>query len=189
MAPRPRLGQEAGGVRPDRARRRLRRRQHAHDRGAARRQLDRQRLEDVHHQRRHRHHLGRDADRPHGRGRDLQHRRRERDARLRDLGADEEARLEGVRHARALVPGRQRAGGKPARPARPGVPPVPRDPRRRPHLGRGDGRRASPRARTTSRTPTRRSASSSASRSRASRRCSSGSPTWRPRSRPAGRSC
>ena len=44
--------------------------------------LGRQRLEDVHHQRRHRHHLGRVADRPHGRGRDLEHRGRERDAGL-----------------------------------------------------------------------------------------------------------
>ena len=34
------------------------------------------------------------------------------------------------------------AGGQPARAARRGLPPVPRDPRRRPHLGRRDGRRA-----------------------------------------------
>ena len=44
-------------------------------------QLGRQRLEDVHHERRHRHHLGRDADRTHRRGRDLEHRRPERHAR------------------------------------------------------------------------------------------------------------
>ncbi len=41
------------------------------------------RLEDVHHQRRHGHHLGRDDHRPHRRGRDLEHRRRERHAGLR----------------------------------------------------------------------------------------------------------
>ena len=69
-----------------------------------------------------------------------------------------------------------------------GLPAVPRDPRRRPDLGRGDGRRPRagrlrPRA-----TRTRRSGSSSAGRSRRSRRSSSSSPTWRPRSRPAARS-
>ena len=66
-------------------------------------ELARQRVEDVHHERRHGHHVGRDADGTDGRGRDLERRRRERDAGLRDLGADEEARLEGLRHARALV--------------------------------------------------------------------------------------
>ena len=106
---------------------------------------------------------------------------------LRDLEADEEARLARVRHARALVQGLRGPRGEPARPARPGLPPVPRDPRRRPHLRRRDGRRpragrVRPRVRAT-----RRSESSSASRSRRSRRSSSGSPTWRRRSRPAAR--
>ena len=78
----------------------------------------------------------------HRRRRDLEHHRPERDAGLRDLGADEEARLARVRHARALVQGLRRARGQPARPARQGLPPVHGDPRRRPHLGRGDGRRA-----------------------------------------------
>ena len=45
---------------------------------------------------------------------------------------------------------------------------------------------ASRRARTTSRSPTRRSGSSSGGRSRSSRRSSSSSPTWRRRSRPGG---
>ena len=54
---------------------------------AAGRHLGRQRLEDVHHQRRDRAHVGRDDHRPHGRGRDLEHRRRERHTRLRDLRA------------------------------------------------------------------------------------------------------
>ena len=40
-----------------------------------------------------------------------------------------------------VVPRLRRPGGEPARRARPRVPPVPRDPRRRPHLRRGDGRR------------------------------------------------
>ena len=47
----------------------------------------------------HRAHLGRDDHRAHGRGRDLEPRRRERHARLRDLRAAAQARLEGVRHA------------------------------------------------------------------------------------------
>ena len=37
---------------------------------------------------------------------------------LRDLGADAQARLARLRHARALVQGLRRAGGQPARPAR-----------------------------------------------------------------------
>ena len=47
--------------------------------------------------------LGRDDHGAHRRGRDLEPRRRERHARLRDLGAAPQARLEGVRHARAHV--------------------------------------------------------------------------------------
>ena len=59
--------------------------QRAHDRGAARRRMGRQRLEDVHHERRHRHHVVRDDHGPHRRRRDLEHHRPERHARLRDL--------------------------------------------------------------------------------------------------------
>ena len=165
----------------------LRRGRDPHARGAAGRELGRQRLEDLHHERRHRHHGLRDDHGRHRRRRSLEPDRPERDGRLRDLEADEEARLARVRHARALVQGLQRSRGEPARPARPGLPPVPRDPRRRAHLGRRDGRRARagrvrPRV-----LRTRRSASSSASRSRSSRRCSSSSPTWRRRSRPGAR--
>ena len=144
MAPGPRLGQAPRGVRADRAGRRLGRGQHAHDGRAPRRAVGDQRLEDVHHQRGDGHHVGRHHHRADGRGRDLEHRRRERDARLQDLGADEEARLAGLRHARAVVRGRARARGEPARAARRRVPAVPRDPRRRADLGRGDGRRARP---------------------------------------------
>ena len=77
-----------------------------------------------------------------GDGRDLEHHRPERHARLRDLGADEEARLAGLGHARALVPGLRGAGGNLLGPRGRGLPPVPRDPRRRADLGRRDGRRA-----------------------------------------------
>ena len=103
--------------------------------------VGRERLEDLHHERRYRAHLGRDDHRPDGRGRDLEHRRRERDARLRDLGAAEQDRLEGIRHPRADVHRLRGPEGNLLGRARQGLPPVPRDPRRRPHLGRGDGRR------------------------------------------------
>ena len=146
-----------------------------------------ERLEDVHHERRHGRHLGRDADSPHRRERDLEHRRPERHARLRDLRPDEEARLEGVRHARALVPRCDRARGEPARPARRGLPAVPGDPRRGrisvAAMGVGLAQGAYDLAYAYA-----KERSSSDSRSRASRRCSSGSPTWRPRSRRAVRS-
>ena len=114
----------------------------AHDRGAARRPVGRERLEDLHHQRGHRHHGVRDDHRAHRRGRDLEPDRPERHAGLRDLGADGEARLARLRHARALVPRLRRPRGEPARRARQGVHAVPRDPRRRPDLRRRDGRRA-----------------------------------------------
>ena len=67
---------EARRVRADRAERRLRRRRDAHDREARGRRVGRRRLEDLHHERRHRHHLGRDDHRAHRRRRDLEHRRR-----------------------------------------------------------------------------------------------------------------
>ena len=188
VASRPRVGTQARRVRPDGAGRRLGRRRDAHDRGAARRAVDRQRLEDLHHERRHRHHGVRDDHRAHRRRRDLEHHRPERHARLHDLAADAQARLARVRHARALVRELRRAGGEPARPAR----------RRASSSSCRSSTAAASRSRrwasgsrrapTTSRTRTRRSASSSASRSRSSRPCSSSSPTWRRRSRPAARS-
>ena len=153
-----------------------------------RRRVGDQRLEDLHHERRHRHHRLRDDHRAHRRGRDLEPHRPERHARLRHLAADGEARLARIGHARALVQGRACARGEPPRRARPGLPPVPRDPRRRPHLGRRDGRRPRAGRIRPRRSSTRRSASSSASRSRASRRSSSSSRTWPWRSRPGGRS-
>ena len=102
---------------------------------------------------------------------------------LRDLRADEEARLARVRHAELSFDDCAVPGGQP--------------PRRRAARASGSSSRsstaagsrsprwasASRRARTTSPTRTRRSASSSASRSRRSRRSGSSSPTWRPRSR------
>ena len=51
----------------------------------------------------------------HRRRRDLEHHRPERHAGLRDLGADAQARLARVRHARALVQGLRGARGQPAR--------------------------------------------------------------------------
>ena len=72
-------GADPGRLRPDRARRRLRRGRHAHPRRAARRRVGRQRRQAVHHQLRLRHHLVRHGDRPHRRaGR--------RTARAGDLG-------------------------------------------------------------------------------------------------------
>ena len=65
---------------------RVGRRSDADDRGARGRLVGRRRLEALHHERGHRPHLGRDDHRPHGRGRGLEPRRRERDAGLRDLG-------------------------------------------------------------------------------------------------------
>ena len=69
-----------------------------------------------------------------------------------------------------------------------GLPPVHGDPRRRPHLGRGDGRR--PRAgRLRPRVRLRAGAAAVRQADRASsRRCGSSSPTWRPRSRRAASS-
>ena len=165
--------------------RRLRRRRDADARRPARRAVGRERLEDLHHERRHGHHLLRHDHGAHRRGRDLEPHRPERHAGLRDLGADGQDRLARVGHARALVQRLRGPRGEPARPARRGVPAVPRDPRRRPDLGRGDGRR--PRAgRLRARVRLRAaSGSSSAADLDASRPCSSSSPTWRRRSRPA----
>ena len=141
MAAGARCRQEARRVRADRAGRWLGRGEHAHDGRAPRRILGDQRLEALHHQRRDRHHVGRDDHRPYRRRRDLERRGRERDSGLHDLRADEEARLAGVRHARALLRGLRRSGGEPPRRARRRLQAVPRDPGRRTDLGRGDGRR------------------------------------------------
>ncbi len=125
----------------------------------------------------------------HRRGRDLQHRRRERDARVRDLRADPQDGLEGVRHAGARVRRLRRAGGEPARRARDRGS---RSSCRSSTVGGSRSPRwasASRRAPTTSRPPTRASASSSAGRSGASRRSRSSSPTWRSRSRRGASSC
>ena len=62
---RPRGRPRARGLRPDRARRRLRRRRHPHQGRPRRRRVGRQRRQGVHHQLRHRHHLGRHRHRPH----------------------------------------------------------------------------------------------------------------------------
>ena len=56
MAPRPRVRTPARGVRADGARRGLRRRRRADDRTVEGRRVGRRRLEDLHHERRHRHH-------------------------------------------------------------------------------------------------------------------------------------
>ena len=77
----------------------------AHDRPPRCRGMGRRRREDVHHERRHRHHRVRDGHRRHRRRRDLDHHRPERHAGLRDLGADGQARLARVRHARAVFQG------------------------------------------------------------------------------------
>ena len=124
-----------------------------------------------------------------GDGRDLEHHRPERHPRLRDLGADEEARLEGLRHPRAVVPRRRACPRRTcsARAARAFT-----SSSRSSTAGASRSRRwasGSRRAPTTSRSRTRRSGSSSASRSRASRPSSSGWPTWRRRSRPAAGWC
>ena len=116
-----------------------------------------ERLEDLHHQRRHGHHRLRDDHRPHRRGRDLEHRRPERHAGLRDLGADAEAGLARLRHARArrsrTAPSRRATCSASAAAAS-------RSSSRSSTAAGSRSRRwasASRRARTTSRSPTRRS--------------------------------
>ena len=143
VAARPRVGHEARRVRADGAERRLRRRRDAHDRAARGRRVGDRRLEDLHHERR----------APTSRA----------CVTITALTGDDEIsnlivpngtpgyaisapmqklgwRASDTREL--VVPGRARAGGEPARPARRGLPPVPADPRRRPHLGCRDGRRA-----------------------------------------------
>ena len=97
------------------------------------------RLEDLHHECGHRHHVLRHDHGRHRRRRDLESDRSERDARLLDLRPDAEARLARLRHARARLPGGASARGKPARPPWGGLPAVPPDPRRRADLRGRDG--------------------------------------------------
>ena len=141
-------GHEARRVRPHRARRRLRRGRHPHHRQARRRRVGDQRLEGVHHQLRHRHHLGRHDHRAHRRPR-----RRRPPGDLRDHGARGHARLPGVAevlegrlerlgHPRAVLRRRARARRQPRRRTRPRLRPVPLDPRRGPGRDRGPGHRA-----------------------------------------------
>ena len=109
-------GQQARRVRADRAGRRLGRRRDAHDApscATAQWVVNGSKIFITNAG--HRHHRLRDDHRAHRRRRDLEHHRPERHARLRDLGADAEARLARLRHARALVPGLRRARGEPAR--------------------------------------------------------------------------
>ena len=129
------------------------------------------------------HHVGRDDHRAHGRRRDLEPRRRERHARLRDLGADPQDRLEGLRHARALVRRLRGPGGEPARHARRGI---------HQFLEILDGGRISVAAMGVGLAQgaydlayalRAGAAAVRAADLRPSRRSSSSSPTWRPRSR------
>ena len=76
---------EARRLRADRAGGGLGCGEHANDGRTPRRLLGDQRLQALHHQRRNRHHVGRDDHRPHRRRRDLEHRRRERNRGLHDL--------------------------------------------------------------------------------------------------------
>ncbi len=118
LAPRSRVGAKARRLRAHRAGCRLGRGRDAHDGGAARRLLGRERLEALHHERGHGHHLGRHHHRAHRRGRGLEPRGRERHSRVHDLRADEEARLARVGHAGAVLRGLRGSRGQPPRRAR-----------------------------------------------------------------------
>ena len=109
-----REGRRAGD---HRARRRLRRRRHLHLRRAGRRRLRRQRLQDLHHQRRPRRlpRLRRQDD-PGGRPpRHLLPGAGARDARLRGVAEAGEDGLALIRHRRAVLHRRRGAGREPAR--------------------------------------------------------------------------
>ncbi len=95
-----------------------------------------------------------------------------------------QARLEGLRHARARVRRLRCPRGEPARAEGEGLPPVPRDPRRGAHLGRRHGSGARPGRLRPRVRATHRSGTSSAGRSRSSRPSRSSSRTWPSRSRP-----
>ena len=183
----PRLasGRSARRLRADRARGRLGRRGHEDARRAARRQLDRERLEDVHHERGHRHQRLRHDRGAHRRRRDVEHPRPERRRRLRAVGAAARSSA-GARPTRASSSSTTATCRRPTCSASAAAASS--------SSSRSSTAAASPsprwasgsrRARMTWPSPTRRSGSSSAGRSRGSRRCSSRSPTWRPRSRPA----
>ena len=109
--------------RDHRARRRLRRLGHPHPRGARRRRVGDQRLQDLHHQRPPRRlHRARGQDRP-GRG-PRRHQplpRRHGPAGRRAREEAREARHARVRHRAARVPGRARARGRAARPGGQGL--------------------------------------------------------------------
>ena len=136
-----------GRVRADRARGRLGRRQHPDPSRARGRRMGDQRVQAVHHQRRHRH-LRRGRD--HGRHRRLEQRRRPRDLeparaqrhpRLRAGRALPQDGLERLGHAAADVRRLPRPRGEPRRRARRRAAPVLPRARHRPDRGRGDGRR------------------------------------------------
>ena len=131
-------GRTARRLRPDRARRRLRRRRDPHQGRARRRRVGRQRRQAVHHQLRLRDHLlvtvtARTGD---ARGRQARRSRTiivpERHAGLHRREGLRQARLARLRHPPAVVRGRPRPRGQPARRARPRLRAVPRHPRRRP---------------------------------------------------------
>ena len=106
-----------------RARRRLRRLRHPHPRGARRRRVGDQRVEDLHHQRAPgRLHRARGQDRPGGRPR----RHQPLPGRHGPAGRDpreeaREARHARLRHGAARLPGRPRARGRAARPGGQGL--------------------------------------------------------------------
>ena len=141
-------GERARRVRPHRARRRLRRGRHPHHGPARRRRVGDQRLQGVHHQLRHRHHLGRHDHRAHRRPRrrrpprDLRDHRARGHAGLPGVAEVLQGRLERLGHPRAVLRRRARARGEPRRRARPRLRPVPLDPRRGPRRDRGAGHRA-----------------------------------------------
>src|SRR5829696_8140520 len=138
---RPVRGQEARGVRADRAGGGKRCGQRPHAREARRRRLGHRRRQAVHHQRRHGD-LGPRRDHgPDRRRRDLQPDRRERHRGLQPGRAVPQDGLERLRHAPADVRGLPGARGEPARPARAGLQAVPAHPGHRPHRRRGHGRR------------------------------------------------
>jgi hypothetical protein len=135
-------GAQARRVRADRARGRLGRRQRPHPCARRQRRLGDRRRQAVHHQRGHRHLRRRLHHGAHGRRRDLEPDRRERDAGLRAGRALPQDGLERVGHAAADLHRLPRAGGEPARTARQRLQAVPAHPRHRAHRRRGDGRRA-----------------------------------------------
>ena len=139
VAARPGRRPHAGRLRPHRAGRRLRRRRHPHQGRARRRRVGRQRRQAVHHQLRLRDHLAGDGHGPHRHprraataGPSLDGHHPVRHARLHRRAGLRQARLARLRHPPAVLRGRPRPRGQPARRAGPRLRPVPRHPRRRP---------------------------------------------------------